>query len=78
MTLEEVKSAVLKKVEETGSITVLRKLEKLIDNPSFQKDTEITRILMERIEASRKDIKSRKFIENRLLRKEVRIWLKNR
>ncbi|HLP72124.1 MAG TPA: hypothetical protein VK155_04415 [Bacteroidales bacterium] len=78
MTLEEVKSSVLKKVRKTGSITILRNIERLIDKPVNPSDQRMTRQLKEKIEASRRDIEMGKFIENKLLRKEVRIWLKNR
>lgn len=78
MTIEEVKSSVLKKVRKVRTLADLRKIEKFIDKPEKASELELSQKMKGKIEASRHEIENGKYIENKLLRKEVRIWLKNR
>lgn len=78
MTIDEVKSTVLKKVRKNSSIAVLRRVERIIDLQDKSPVLAIPLRLREKLKASQQDIENGKLIENKLLRKEVRIWLKNR
>ncbi len=78
MTVRKARSSDLEKIQKNRSEAAPGRIEIIPDNEEEQSVVELPEDLTGKIEASRKDLSARRMIENKLLRKEVRIWLKNR
>jgi len=74
----ELKSEIIRMVSEIDDESFLRSLRVLINSGNSNQAIELTGDQISEIASSRKDIEKGLFIENSLLEKEVKQWLKYR
>ena len=78
MNRENIKSEIIRKISEIDDESFLKALYVIIDSGNSSLNIELTRDQIAEIASSRKDIEKGKYIENSLLEKEVKTWLKRR
>jgi hypothetical protein len=78
MKAKDLKSDIIRRVSEIDDISILRDLSLILDSSVDKGIIQLTEDQLKEIYASKKDIEKGLLIENKLLKKEVKQWLKAR
>jgi hypothetical protein len=75
MTAIELKTLLIHKISEINDISFLKALKTILDSKSDTEVIQLTQEQLDEIIASKKEIEQGLSIENRILEKEVKLWL---
>jgi len=78
MSKEKLKKEIIRMISEIEDESYLKALSVIIDSGNNNLNIELNKDQIAEIASSRKDIENGKYIENSLLEKEVKVWLKRR
>jgi hypothetical protein len=78
MTSTELKTLILRQISQINDVSFLRALKTILDSKNGTGVIQLTPKQLDDIIASKKEIEQGSFIENNVLDKEVRRWLKAR
>jgi hypothetical protein len=78
MTSTELKTLIINRISEINDVSFLNELKAILDSQTGTGVIRLTPKLLNDIIASKKEIESGSFVDNNLLDKEVRQWLKEK
>lgn len=78
MKQEELKTEIIKRLSEIDDLPFLESINRIIDYGPDNNAIILTTDQLKEISSSKKDMKEGIFIENKLINKEVKLWLKER
>jgi hypothetical protein len=78
MTAIELKTLLIHKISEINDISFLKALKTILDTKTDTEVIQLTQEQLDEIIASKKEIEQGLSIENRMLGKEVKLWLNAR
>ncbi|TAL70634.1 MAG: hypothetical protein EPN88_06145 [Bacteroidetes bacterium] len=78
MKISKLKKTLIRLISEIDDVTFLKEIEAIIDSWPDQGIIQLTQAELDEIKASKTDIEQGKYIENKILEKEVKQWLKLR
>ncbi len=78
MTVIELKTLLIHRISEINDVSFLKALKTILDSKTETGVIQLTKKQLDDIIASKKEIEKGSFLENSLLDKEVRQWLKAR
>jgi hypothetical protein len=78
MTAIELKTLLIHKISEINDISFLKALKTILDSKTDTEVIQLTQEQLDEIIASKKEIEQGLSIENRMLEKEVKLWLNAR
>jgi hypothetical protein len=78
MTAIELKTLLIHKISEINDISFLKALKTILDSKTDTEVIQLTQEQLDEIIASKKEVEQGLSIENGILEKEVKLWLKAR
>jgi len=78
MTRDELKTEIIKRISDIDDIHLLESINRIIDSGTDNNTILLTNEQLKEISSSKKDMEEGLFLENKMINKEVKLWLKRR